>query len=274
MPNPTTRATTDTTSRLTQILRAARLLLHIVSGLIQSAIYPHVDQQRQRRMAKNWSARLLSILSIRLCYQGTPPALETSRAMLAANHVSWLDVYSLQTVCPARFVAKAEIRGWPLLGWLSRNAGTLFIERSKRSDTARINKHISEALASGDRVAVFPEGTTGDGKALMHFHASLLQPAVNVEAMLYPVAIRYTNMAGEISTAAPYVNISMIESFRRILLEPWINVELIFGTPIDSNGKNRRELARWVEHAIANALFLPVPHKTPGTPSGHPSESQ
>lgn len=274
MPNPTTRATTDTTSRLTQILRAARLLLHIVSGLIQSAIYPHVDQQWQRRMAKNWSARLLSILSIRLCYQGTPPALETSRAMLAANHVSWLDVYSLQTVCPARFVAKAEIRGWPLLGWLSRNAGTLFIERSKRSDTARINKHISEALASGDRVAVFPEGTTGDGKALMHFHASLLQPAVNVEAMLYPVAIRYTNMAGEISTAAPYVNISMIESLRRILKEPWINVELIFGTPIDSNGKNRRELARWVEHAIADALFLPVPHKTPGTPSGHPSESQ
>ena len=274
MPNPTTRATTDTTSRLTQIFRAARLLLHIVSGLIQSAIYPHVDQQWQRRMAKNWSARLLSILSIRLRYQGTPPALETSRAMLAANHVSWLDVYSLQTVCPARFVAKAEIRGWPLLGWLSRNAGTLFIERSKRSDTARINKHISEALASGDRVAVFPEGTTGDGKALMHFHASLLQPAVNVEAMLYPVAIRYTNMAGEISTAAPYVNISMIESLRRILREPWINVELIFGTPIDSNGKNRRELARWVEHAIANALFLPVPHKTPGTPSGHPSESQ
>lgn len=274
MPNPTTRATTHTTSRPRQIFRAARLLLHIVSGLIQSAIYPHVDQQWQRRLAKNWSARLLSILSIRLRYQGTPPALEISRAMLAANHVSWLDVYSLQTVCPARFVAKAEIRGWPLLGWLSRNAGTLFIERSKRSDTARINKHISEALASGDRVAVFPEGTTGDGKALMHFHASLLQPAVNAEAMLYPVAIRYTNMEGEISTAAPYVNISMIESLRRILREPWINVELIFGTPIDSNGKNRRELARWVEHAIANDLFLPVPHKTPGTPSGRPNESQ
>jgi 1-acyl-sn-glycerol-3-phosphate acyltransferase len=274
MPNPTTHATTHTTSLLTRIFRAVRLLLHIVSGLIQSAIYPHVDQQWQRRMAKNWSGRLLSILSIRLCHRGTPPAPETSRAMLAANHVSWLDVYSLQTVCPARFVAKAEIRSWPLLGWLSRNAGTLFIERSKRSDTARINKHISEALASGDRVAVFPEGTTGDGKALMHFHASLLQPAVNVEAMLYPVAIRYTNMAGEISTAAPYVNISMIESLRRILREPLINVELIFGPPIDSNGKNRRELARCVEHAIANALFLPVPHKTPGTPSGHPSESQ
>ena len=270
---PTRATTTHTTNQLTRIFRAACLLLHIVSGLLQSAIYPHVNQKWQRRMAKNWSARLLSILGIRLRYQGMPPPYEISRAMLVANHVSWLDVYSLQTVCPARFVAKAEIRGWPLLGWLSRNAGTLFIERSKRSDTARINKHISEALASGDRVAVFPEGTTGDGKTLMHFHASLLQPAVTVGALMYPVAIRYTNMAGEISTAAPYVNISMIESLRRILKEPWINVELMVGAPIDSNGKNRRELARCVEHAIADALLLPVPHKTPGTPSGHPSES-
>jgi 1-acyl-sn-glycerol-3-phosphate acyltransferase len=194
--------------------------------------------------------------------------------MLAANHISWLDVYSLQTVCPARFVAKAEIRDWPLLGWLSRNAGTLFIERSKRSDTARINRHISEALAIGDRVAVFPEGTTGDGKALMHFHASLLQPAITVGAMLYPVAIRYTNRAGELSTAAPYVNISMMESLRRVLREPWINVELIFGSPISSNGKNRRELARDAEHAIASALSLPVPHKAPGIRSDPQGGSQ
>jgi 1-acyl-sn-glycerol-3-phosphate acyltransferase len=267
-------AATASTNDLTQILRAVRLLLHIVSGLIQSAIYPHLDQQAQRRMAKNWSARLLSILSIRLRYQGIPPPLETPRVMLAANHISWVDVYSLQMVCPGRFVAKAEIRSWPMLGWLSRNAGTLFIERSKRSDTARINKHIGEALAVGDRVAVFPEGTTGDGKALRHFHASLLQPAVTVGAILYPVAIRYTNMAGEISTTAPFVNITMVESLRRILREPWINVELIFGNPIVSSGKNRRELARGAEQAIANALSLPVPHKVSETPSDRPGESQ
>jgi 1-acyl-sn-glycerol-3-phosphate acyltransferase len=275
MPNSEAGAATPTTTHhLTQIFRAVRLLLHIISGLIQSAIYPHLNQPRQRRMAKNWSARLLSILSIRLRYQGTPPAPEIPRAMLAANHVSWLDVYSLQTVSPGRFVAKAEIRGWPLLGWLSRNAGTLFIERSKRSDTARINKHIGEALAIGDRVAVFPEGTTGDGRSLMHFHASLLQPAVNVGAMLYPVAIRYTNITGEISKEASFVNISMMESLRRILREPWINVELIFGNPINSSGKNRRELAREAEHTIASALSLPVPHKAPGTPSDRPSEPQ
>src|SRR5690348_10218965 len=211
-----------TTSQFTRIFRSARLLLHVISGLIQSAIYPYLGQPAQRRMAQNWSAGLLSVLCIRLRYRGFTPTSETSRAMLAANHVSWLDVYSINSVCPARFVAKSEIRSWPLLGWLGRNAGTLFIERTKRSDTARINEHIGNALTIGDRVAIFPEGTTSDGTMLRHFHASLLQPAVTVAATLYPVAIRYTDTAGKTSANAPYVCISMLESVRRVLTEPWI----------------------------------------------------
>jgi 1-acyl-sn-glycerol-3-phosphate acyltransferase len=261
-------------SHLIQIFRSTRLLLHIISGLIQSAVYPHLNQSSQWRMAQNWSAQLIAILCIRLRHRGVPPAAEVQRVMLAANHVSWLDVYALNTVCPARFVAKAEIRGWPLLGWLSRNAGTLFIERTRRSDTARINVDIADVLKIGDRVAVFPEGTTSDGTALRHFHASLLQSAVTASAMLYPVAIRYTDMAGNISKAAAYANISMLESLKRILAQPWIDVELIFTEPIDSSGKNRRELARGAEQAIANALSLPIPHKTPEKPAGLQVELQ
>lgn len=269
MPNVTTSATT---SRLTRAIRSVRLLLHIASGLIQSAIYPHLNQRTQRRMAQNWSARLLSILGVRLRYQGALPAAETQQVMLAANHVSWLDVYSIITVCPARFVAKSEIRGWPLFGWLSNNIGTLFIERTKRSDTARINEHIASALNSGDRVAVFPEGGTSDGTVLHHFHASLLQPAVSVSAMLHPVAIRYTDVAGNISKAAAYFRISLLESVREVLRQPYIDVELIFTDAIDSHGKNRRELARSAEHAIANALSLPLSHKPSGKPSDPPDE--
>ncbi len=252
------------TSKLIRIFRSVRLLLHIISGLIQSAIYPHLDQRAQWRMAQRWSAGLLAILCVRIRYHGTTPTAEAQRVMLAANHVSWLDVYSIITVCPARFVAKSEIREWPLLGWLSRNAGTLFIERGKRSDTARINEHISSALRAGDRVAVFPEGTTGDGTELRHFHASLLQPAVSTEAMLYPVAIRYSDPTGETSKSVPYVGITLLESLRRVLKQPWIQVELIFSDPIDCHEKNRRELARGAEQAIASALSLPLPHKAPG----------
>jgi 1-acyl-sn-glycerol-3-phosphate acyltransferase len=263
MQNATSSATT---SRPAQIFRSTRLLLHIISGLVQSAVYPHLNQSAQRRMAQRWSASLLAILCVRLRYSGAVPGSDIERVMLAANHVSWIDVYSLITVCPARFIAKSEIRSWPLLGWLSRNAGTLFIERTKRSDTARINEDISNALTMGDRVAVFPEGTTSDGTMLRHFHASLLQPAVAVEAILCPVAIRYSDAAGAISKSAAFVNISMLESLRRILRQPWIEVELIFAEPIHSSGRNRRELARYAEQAIADALSLPLPHKTPGKP--------
>ncbi|MDE2366762.1 MAG: 1-acyl-sn-glycerol-3-phosphate acyltransferase [Betaproteobacteria bacterium] len=263
-----------TTNRLTQIIRSIRLLLHVISGLAQSAVYPHLGQPAQERMAQNWSLGLLAVLGIRLHCRGTVPPSGTQRTMLAANHVSWLDVYSLIAVCPARFVAKSEIRGWPVLGWFSRNAGTLFIERSKRSDTARINEHIADALTAGNRVAVFPEGTTSDGTMLRHFHASLLQPAVTVSAMLYPVAIRYTDAAGEISEAAPYAGISLLESVKRVLKQPWIDVELIFAEPISSGGKNRRELARGAEHAIASALSLPLPHKESEKSSGPPDERQ
>jgi 1-acyl-sn-glycerol-3-phosphate acyltransferase len=261
-----------TTSRFTRILRSVRLLLHLVSGFAQAAVYPHVSQRIQKRMAQNWSAGLLSVLSIRLRYSGEIPDPAAPRVMLAANHVSWLDVYSLISVCPARFVAKSEIGGWPLLGWFSKNAGTLFIERSKRSDTARINEHIAEAVVSGDRVAIFPEGTTGNGTFLRHFHASLLQPAVAVGATLFPVAIRYTNTGGQISEAAVYVNISLMESLRRVLREPWIQVELIFTDPISSAEKNRRELARSAESAIASALSLPLPHKGSESPPYRPAE--
>jgi 1-acyl-sn-glycerol-3-phosphate acyltransferase len=262
-----------TTSKLTQIFRSGRLILHIISGLAQSAIYPRLRQPVQRRMAQKWSAGLLAILSIRLRCSGDMPGAKTKPVMLVANHVSWLDVYALQTVCPSRFVAKSEIRTWPLFGWLSQNVGTLFIERAKRRDTVRINQDIGNALTTGDWVTVFPEGTTSDGTTLKHFHASLLQSAVAVEASLYPVAIRYYDASGEISKAAVYVGVSLLESLRQILQQPWIEVELIFSDPVNSSGKNRRELARSTEKLIANALSLPLPqHKVPGKSSCLPAE--
>ena len=244
----------NTTSKLTQIFRAIRLIFHIISGLAQSAIYPRLSQPAQKNMSKNWSVGLLSILSIRLRLSGTLPDAKDQPVMLVANHVSWLDVYSLITVCPSRFVAKSEIRGWPFLGWLSRNVGTLFIERKKITDIVRINQDISNALTTGDLVAIFPEGTTSDGTTVKKFHASLLQSAVEVEASLYPVAIRYYDTSGALSKAPAYVNVSLLESLGLILKQPWIEVELIFSGPVNSSGKNRQELARITQQVVTNAL--------------------
>lgn len=250
-----------TTPLLLRLIRVIHLLLHVVSGLLQSIVYPYFPLHIQRRMMQYWATRLLAILNIKLCCHGRPPGLEIPRALFAANHVSWLDICVLMAACPTRFVAKAEISHWPVLGLLSSNTGTLFIERAKRSDTLRINQQIGEVLEKGERVVVFPEGTTADGTQLNHFHASLLQSAVTADALLYPVAIRYRNGIGGICREAAYVNASLVLSLQKILSQTNIDAELTFNEPIPCGMKNRRELARLAERAIADTLSLPIPHK-------------
>ena len=116
--------------------------------------------------------------------------------LVVANHVSWLDIFALHAVGPVRFIAKAEIERWPVLGGLVRGVGTLFIERARRHDTHRVNQEIARALAAGDIVAVFPEGTTTDGTALLPFKGSLLQPIIDAQGHVQPVAIRYRDADG------------------------------------------------------------------------------
>lgn len=251
----------ENTPALLQIFRLIRLLLHVASGFLQSIVYPYFSLPVQRRMMQRWASGLLSILAIRLQCRGEPPSLEMPRALLAANHVSWLDVCVLMAVCPVRFVAKTEISRWPVLGRLSRNVGTLFIERARRGDTLRINQQIDAVLQTGERVAVFPEGTTTDGRQLNHFHASLLQSGVTADALLYPVAIGYRERAGGICLQAAYIEPSLVLSLKKILSQPRIDALLIFGQPIACRTRNRRELARMSEQAIAAVLAIPIMHK-------------
>ncbi|MDE2388641.1 MAG: 1-acyl-sn-glycerol-3-phosphate acyltransferase [Betaproteobacteria bacterium] len=260
------------TSPLLRTIRLIRLLLHVVSGVMQSIIYPYFPSYIQRNMMQRWASNLLSILAIRLCSRGRLPTLEVPRVLFAANHISWLDVCVLMAACPTRFVAKAEISRWPVLGLLSRNAGTLFIERAKRSDTLRINQQISDVLEKGERVTIFPEGTTTDGAQLNHFHASLLQSAVTADALLYPVAIRYRDNAGNICKDAAYIDPSLILSLQKILSLTSIDAELTFNQPISCGMKNRRELARLSEQAIASTLSLPIVHMEVEKFSGLPNE--
>lgn len=250
-----------TTSLLLRFIRLNRLLCHVISGLLQSIIYPYISLHIQQRLMRRWATGLLAILNIRLHCHGSLPVLEMPRVLLAANHVSWLDVCVLMAVCPTRFVAKAEISKWPILGLLSRNVGTLFIERAKRIDTLRINQQISEVLEKGERVTVFPEGTTTDGTYLNHFHASLLQSAVATDALLFPVAVSYRNIAGDICQEAAYIDPSLILSLQKILSQTSIDAELTFNSPVSCGLKNRRELARLSERAIADTLLLPIVHK-------------
>ena len=250
--------------------RAVALLLHLFAGLFEvAAFYPFYGNSRRSRAVSRWSARVLAIVNVKPTVLGAPPANPTHAAVLVANHVSWLDIQLIHSVWQVRFVAKSEVRLWPLIGWLSARTGTLFIERGKNRHAARINQSIHAAFQQGDAIGVFPEGSTTDGRELTRFHASLLQPAVDERATIYPVALRYLDESGNVNLNASYVgDTTLMESMRLILAEKAIRAELIFLAPIDATGKSRRELAALTHSAIAAALNLPVSGKTPELSAG------
>ncbi|MBN8225239.1 MAG: 1-acyl-sn-glycerol-3-phosphate acyltransferase, partial [Xanthomonadales bacterium] len=186
-------------------LRGAwRLLRAVLHGLHGVAIvllrFPSLDREGRRERVRWWSDKMLRVLGLRLDVQGS---FRPGGKMLVANHVSWLDIMVVHAVCPeARFVSKAEVRHWPLVGRLVGAADTLYIERERKRDALRVVHQCAEALRAGDTVAVFPEGTTGPGDALLPFHANLLQAAIAVAAPLQPVALRFADRRHAVSPHA------------------------------------------------------------------------
>jgi 1-acyl-sn-glycerol-3-phosphate acyltransferase len=200
--------------------------------------------------------------------------LAQPNVVVVANHVSWLDIFALHAVGPVRFIAKAEIARWPVLGRLVAGVGTLFIERERRRDAHRVNRDIAQALTDGDIVAVFPEGTVSDGAEVLPFKGSLLQPIVEAAGYVQPVAIRYRDASGERSTVPAYDgDITFIDSFWRICGARSLTVELIASAPVPARGRHRRDLAREAERVIRAALASPVAGSPPDTRADPAGES-
>jgi len=257
---------------LVRAYRLIRLSLHFVLGCaVAGAVFPFIDGQRQLRIIKRWSHQVLTILGVRVHVQGRPPG-GRHPTVIVSNHVSWLDIWVIHAVSPVRFVAKSDVRRWPVIGWLVARSGTIFIERSKRHDTARTNRTIVDTLTRGERVGIFPEGTTTDGTQLRPFHASLFQPALGAGARVVTAAIRYPQRDGSVNLDAAYAGErTLLESIRLILRHRSMHAELIFAGEMEISGKTRREIARGCEVLIARALQLPAPGKRSGTPSDLPA---
>lgn len=258
------------TNFITRLFRLARVALHLAHAVATTGlVFYFLDPAGRVNYIQRWSARLLAILAVRVEVSGTPPLTGVAPAMIVANHVSWLDIFAINTVRTVRFVAKSEIRRWPVFGWLCARVGTLFIERTRRHPIAQINEQVVTALKQGDVFAVFPEGMISAGNVLLPFHASLLQPALACDAMLYPVAIRYTRADGGLCSEADYEgDKSMLGSLLLMVTQPVIYVRLQFLAPLASAGKHRREIAHEAARLIAGALGVPAPRRRVGTAAG------
>lgn len=256
-------------SLVVRAARVVRLALHLVRGLwIVRMRFPRLAAAGQDQTLQRWASELLRILGVGVRRHNAPPTLP-ERCLLVANHVSWLDIFAIYAAMPGLFVAKSDIRDWPVVGGLVAGVGTLFIERGNRRHARATNDRIVAALEAGRLVAVCPEGTTTDGRSLKHFHAALLQPAIDARAMVLPVALRYVDEDGAQSDAPVYVGeTSLVESIWRVVSAPALAVELHFAPLVAADGLHRRELSQRTHEIIGAGLGLAPRRTAAGTGDG------
>jgi 1-acyl-sn-glycerol-3-phosphate acyltransferase len=239
--------------------RLTRAALHVVEGLATTAlVFPFAGRPMRQRMIQRWSQRLLRIFAVELEHSGI--SLDPAAPLvIVANHVSWLDIFVLNAHHPSRFIAKSDIRRWPLIGLLVSSVGTLYVDRTRRRDAARINEQVKAALRQGDVVALFPEGTTTHGRELLPFHGSLLQPVVEASGDIVPAAIRYTHIDGSHSEAPAYVgDTSLLQSLRQLARARRTHVRLHLEPPFPVSGRHRREVAAEAHRIIRTVLDIPT----------------
>jgi 1-acyl-sn-glycerol-3-phosphate acyltransferase len=231
-------------SRLKAFGRLARGVLHIARGfLVILFTFPGLSQEEKEARIQAWSLEMLAALAIKLIVRGQPAVI--GPVLMVANHISWLDITSLHAARFCRFVSKADIKKWPVIGTLATGVGTLFIERESRRDAMRVVQHMTERLREGDVIGVFPEGTTSDGRSLLPFHANLFQAAIAADAPVQPVALQFIDQAtGQPSFAPCYIDDdTLVSSVWRTLCAPDIAVVITFGESQQAQGRDRRAWA-------------------------------
>ncbi|MGH6625458.1 MAG: lysophospholipid acyltransferase family protein [Burkholderiaceae bacterium] len=229
-------------------LRAAwkllRALPHVLAGLWTIAtLFPRLSPSQKEARVQAWAREMLARLAIQLVVRGEPP--HNGPVLLVANHISWLDILVMHAARYCRFVSKADVKRWPLIGTLADAAGTLYIERELRRDAMRVVHHMAERLRAGDVLAVFPEGTTGDGAALLPFHANLIQAAISAGTPVQPLALQFVDAATGQRSAAPCYNgdDTLLGSLWRTLTASSIAAVVTFGEPQQADGRDRRTWA-------------------------------
>jgi 1-acyl-sn-glycerol-3-phosphate acyltransferase len=240
--------------KIIRAVRVVRVVLHLFAGMLTCGIvFPWVGTATRNRYIQRWSRKLLGICNVRV--EQMPGAAALPHAMIVANHVSWLDIFVINTLHPCRFVAKSEIREWPLVGWLVDKAGTVFIARGSRRDLRNIFKGLVASLHLGERVAFFPEGSTSIQGQLQPFHANLFEAAIDAKVPVQAYALKYVDASGMAHASVDYIgDTTFVQSMMIVLASTPIRAQLTCLAPMDVMGAHRRELAHTCEQAVAAAL--------------------
>jgi 1-acyl-sn-glycerol-3-phosphate acyltransferase len=233
------------------LIKFVRVIAWVLRGYWRvRTVFPTLSDEQQARAVEVWARGMLAIMGIEVRVKGHPAM---GPVLMAANHISWLDILVMHAACHCRFVAKSEIRSWPLLGVLTTGGGSLYIERGSRNDAMRVVHQMAESLRQGQVLAAFPEGRTGDGITVLPFHANLLQAAITAEAPIQPIALQFFDaQTQEVSLAPCYRDDdTLISSLWRTLCAPPLLAQVRYGDKQNANGRNRREWAQDLQLTVS-----------------------
>lgn len=245
-------------NRLRLYLRLARLAAVLLLGLLLASGVALAERLRRhdlmdlRQRLTCWYLRRLSrALPFEVEVQGELPR---EPMLWVSNHVSWTDIPLLGQLLPLSFLSKAEVRTWPLAGWLAHQAGTLFIRRGS-GDSALLARQLHHHLSAERHLLIFPEGTTTDGQQVRTFHGRLLTSAIEARVAVQPVAIRYLRK-GAADPIAPFIGDDDLPAhLLRLFAGERATVQIQLLAPIASIGQERNALARQAQRAVQLALF-------------------
>ncbi len=225
--------------------RFTHMLWHSLKGVhLARNGFHQLDAQAQQRAVERWAREFLDKAGIALRVEGQP--LSQGPVLMVANHQSWLDIPTLHAARHCRFISKAEIAQWPLVGHLAKAAGTLFVQRSSRRDTQRTVQAMVAALAQGDVLTVFPEGTVGTGRELLPFHGNMLQAAIDADVPVQPVAMTFVDARTGQRSFIPceaYADEPMLRSLWRTSGTDHLVAVVRYGVPEKAQGRDRRTWA-------------------------------
>ncbi|MDO5666969.1 MAG: lysophospholipid acyltransferase family protein [Alcaligenaceae bacterium] len=248
------------------VIRLVLLIFLIIVGLfLTGLVFPLISQSQRERIVKGWSRLLIMVLGVKVKIEGAP--VQDSAVMLVANHVSWIDIFILNSCRTTSFVAKKEIKDWPIVGRLVAQAGTIFVDRSSRTAMRGVNKELDERYAKGICTGLFPEGTTSDGLSVKSFFGGLLDAPLKAKVPIQPVAILFY-FKGERSGYPSFIgDETLVHNIWVLLSNPGIAVIVRFLEPLNQLGVasdlNRVEAANLSYELIKAEVERDVLTETP-----------
>ena len=237
-----------------RFLAALQVMVHIIKGgLLLCLIFPWLKSDQQQQSLRRWSKQLLGFFKIHLVVTGVDN-LKSDHYLLAANHISWIDIFAINAFKPHCFVAKSEVASWPIFGWMAKQVGTLFVERGKPSGVHKMVLEVAKQL-NQQPICIFPEGTSTDGKQVAPFKSNLFEAVIVANAPVYSLAIQYFDLGtGKKTTAPAFIgDMGLLDSIWNLICSPPICAEIRISAKLPLLN-DRKALAELSQSLIAAQL--------------------